>query len=122
VRPGPGRPFAWRSDWPPIDASPWPFGPDRRYSSLPIAYEKSLRAGGNWEVYGLGEGVGSYPARTIVVEGAGLKSLSTHPHTHPLSPITAIPSHRQRPTMKHQRKQGEETKERANIEASQAGI
>jgi len=70
----------------------------------------------------LGEGVGFCPARPLVVEGAELKSPSTHLHTHPLSPITAIPSHRRRPTTKHQRKQGKETKERANIEASQAGI
>jgi len=52
----------------------------------------------------LGEEVGFYPARTIMVEGIGLKSLSMHLHTHPLSPITAIPSQRQRPTTKHQRK------------------
>jgi len=70
----------------------------------------------------LGEEVGFYPARTLEVEGAKLKSLSTHPHTHPFSPITAIPSQKNRPTTKHQKKQGKETMERASIEASQTGI
>jgi len=35
--------------------------------------------------------------------------------------MTAIPSQRKRPTMKHQKKQGKEANERANIEANQAG-
>jgi len=77
-------------------------------------------------VHGLGEEVRFYPARITMVEGTELKrligvSLILNVQIHPFSPITAIPSQRQRPAMRHQKKQGKEANERANIEASQAG-
>jgi len=121
-----GRPFAWRSGRPPNDTLPWPFGPGRRYSPLPIAYGKvcgrGRQLGGAW----LGGGSGVLPRPHNNGERNRTKkpidvSLILNVQTHPLSPITAIPSHRQRPTMKHQKKQKKETNERANIETSQAG-
>jgi len=62
-----------------------------------------------------------------MVEEIELKRLigvpsNTNAQTHPFSPTIATPSQRIKPMMKHQKKQGKETNERASIEASQTGI